>query len=114
MSSGNAVRVCSVLLVVVLLTAELVSAAPYNDYDKGALQQTYYDVHPYPGSVFFPDLRDLYELLIRNEAAAAAPASAYNHQMERKGGRSPSLRLRFGRRADPLWHAENPSDSTSN
>ncbi|GBM09770.1 hypothetical protein AVEN_101811-1 [Araneus ventricosus] len=82
--------------------------------EKGALQQTYYDVHPYPGSVFFPDLRDLYELLIRNEAAAAAPASAYNHQMERKGGRSPSLRLRFGRRADPLWHADNPSDSTSN
>ncbi|GBM09756.1 hypothetical protein AVEN_101802-1 [Araneus ventricosus] len=34
MSSGNAVRVCSVLLVVVLLTAELVSAAPYNDYDS--------------------------------------------------------------------------------
>ncbi|GFQ99961.1 hypothetical protein TNCT_131081 [Trichonephila clavata] len=80
----------------------------------GALQQTYYDVHPYSGSVFFPDLRDLYELLIRNEAAAAAPASAYNHQMERKGGRSPSLRLRFGRRADPLWHADNPSDAPSN
>ncbi|GFY79546.1 hypothetical protein TNIN_201361 [Trichonephila inaurata madagascariensis] len=93
MSSGNAIRVCSFLLVVALLTADMISAAPYNDYDN---------------------LRDLYELLIRNEAAAAAPASAYNHQMERKGGRSPSLRLRFGRRADPLWHAENPSDAPSN
>ncbi|GIY12012.1 hypothetical protein CEXT_353671 [Caerostris extrusa] len=60
-----------------------------------ALQQTYYDVHPYPGSVFFPDLRDLYELLIRNEAAANAAPAYNNHQMERKGGRSlsaPALR----------------------
>ncbi|GFW53731.1 uncharacterized protein TNCV_3938251 [Trichonephila clavipes] len=35
MSSGNAIRVCSFLLVVALLTADMISAAPYNDYDKG-------------------------------------------------------------------------------
>ncbi|GFS90932.1 hypothetical protein NPIL_199121, partial [Nephila pilipes] len=34
MSSGNAIRVCSFLLVVALLTAEMISAAPYNDYDR--------------------------------------------------------------------------------
>ncbi|GIX70765.1 uncharacterized protein CDAR_172521 [Caerostris darwini] len=83
-------------------------------FEKRALQQTYYDVHPYPGSVFFPDLRDLYELLIRNEAAANAAPAYNNHQMERKGGRSPSLRLRFGRRADPLWHADSPSADAAN
>ena len=79
------------------------------------LRQTYYDVHPYVGSVFFPDLRDLYELLLRKEAeGSSAPMSAYYHQIERKGGRTPSLRLRFGRRADPLWHADAPADATSN
>lgn len=79
------------------------------------LWQTYYDIHPHTGSVFFPDLRDLYELLLRKEAeGSSAPMSAYYHQMERKGGRTPSLRLRFGRRADPLWHADAPADATSN
>ncbi|KAG8200829.1 hypothetical protein JTE90_006408 [Oedothorax gibbosus] len=94
MNSGSALRVCSLLLVVMLMAAEMTSAAPYNDYDN---------------------LRNLYELLIRNEAASGGSggaSSSYNsHQMERKGGRSPSLRLRFGRRADPLWHAEAPSDA---
>lgn len=70
---------------------------------------------PYVGSIFFPDLRDLYELLLRKEAeGGSAPVSAYYHQMERKGGRTPSLRLRFGRRADPLWHAEAPVEAPSN
>lgn len=94
MSSGNVLRICSLLLVVVLLAAEITSAAPYTDYDN---------------------LRDLYELLLRKEAeGGSAPVSAYYHQMERKGGRTPSLRLRFGRRADPLWHAEAPVEAPSN
>ncbi|OTF83067.1 hypothetical protein BLA29_013527 [Euroglyphus maynei] len=31
--------------------------------------------------------------------------------MERKGGRSPTLRLRFGRRSDPLWNDKMIKDS---
>ncbi|XP_053206786.1 short neuropeptide F-like [Panonychus citri] len=49
------------------------------------------------------DLRDLYDLFLRNENQQADQYNRFGHQMERKGGRSPSLRLRFGRRADPLW-----------
>ncbi|XP_042142062.1 uncharacterized protein LOC8032040 [Ixodes scapularis] len=44
------------------------------------------------------DMRDLVELLLKNEQE-----SQLSHTMERKGGRSPSLRLRFGRRSDPAW-----------
>ncbi|KAG0414334.1 hypothetical protein HPB47_008506 [Ixodes persulcatus] len=46
----------------------------------------------------FNDMRDLVELLLKNEQE-----SQLSHTMERKGGRSPSLRLRFGRRSDPAW-----------
>lgn len=46
----------------------------------------------------YNDIRDLYELLLKNEQE-----SPLSHTMERKGGRSPSLRLRFGRRSDPAW-----------
>ncbi|KFM62085.1 hypothetical protein X975_06246, partial [Stegodyphus mimosarum] len=34
MKSGHALRVCSLVLVVVLLAAEMTSAAPYADYDS--------------------------------------------------------------------------------
>lgn len=43
-------------------------------------------------------IRDLYELLMQKEALEERLGA---HQMVRKAGRSPSLRLRFGRRSDP-------------
>lgn len=54
------------------------------------------------------ELRDLYELLMRNQGPAPEAYLRFGHQMERKGGRSPALRLRFGRRSDPTW-ANRPS-----
>ena len=43
-------------------------------------------------------MKDLYEYLLQRETFE--PLSL-DHQMERKAVRSPSLRLRFGRRSDP-------------
>ena len=43
-------------------------------------------------------IKDLYDYLLQREYAE--PLSL-DHQMERKAVRSPSLRLRFGRRSDP-------------
>ncbi|CAO1318355.1 unnamed protein product [Diamesa serratosioi] len=43
-------------------------------------------------------IKDLYEYLLNREYADPL---ALEHQMERKAVRSPSLRLRFGRRSDP-------------
>ncbi|XP_076322101.1 short neuropeptide F-like isoform X2 [Tachypleus tridentatus] len=82
MSSTSLFKACVSFFCVLVVVDHLVTASPhiYNDYDN---------------------LRDLYELLLRNEALP--PVARFAHQMERKGGRSPSLRLRFGRRADPLW-----------
>lgn len=49
-------------------------------------------------SVFFSDsIRDLYELMLQKEALE----ERLGHQIVRKSSRSPSLRLRFGRRSDP-------------
>lgn len=44
-------------------------------------------------------LSDLYENLLQREYMG--PIAFPNHQVERKAQRSPSLRLRFGRRSDP-------------
>nr|CAD7589911.1 unnamed protein product [Timema genevievae] len=44
------------------------------------------------------DVRDLYELLLQKEALENRLGQ---HEVVRKSNRSPSLRLRFGRRADP-------------
>ncbi|CAO1362896.1 unnamed protein product [Diamesa hyperborea] len=43
-------------------------------------------------------IKDLYDYLLNREYADPL---ALEHQMERKAVRSPSLRLRFGRRSDP-------------
>lgn len=43
-------------------------------------------------------MKDLYNYLLQREYAE--PLSL-DHQVERKAVRSPSLRLRFGRRSDP-------------
>ncbi|XP_037927804.1 short neuropeptide F [Teleopsis dalmanni] len=45
------------------------------------------------------NLNDLYEIMLQREYAG--PIVFPNHQVERKAQRSPSLRLRFGRRTDP-------------
>lgn len=44
-------------------------------------------------------IKGLYEYLLQREYAA--PVSYADHQIKRKAVRSPSLRLRFGRRSDP-------------
>nr|XP_040236970.1 short neuropeptide F [Anopheles coluzzii]XP_040236971.1 short neuropeptide F [Anopheles coluzzii] len=51
-------------------------------------------LHPSDGAI-----KDLYEYLLQREYAA--PVSYADHQIKRKAVRSPSLRLRFGRRSDP-------------
>ncbi|CRK94231.1 CLUMA_CG007746, isoform A [Clunio marinus] len=56
-------------------------------------------------------IKDLYDYLLQREYAE--PLSL-DHQMERKAVRSPSLRLRFGRRSDPdvpLIKRENEIDN---
>lgn len=53
----------------------------------------------------FADVRDLYELLLQKEALENRLQQQQQlqgqHEIVRKANRSPSLRLRFGRRADP-------------
>uniref|UniRef100_A0A182LRF5 Short neuropeptide F n=1 Tax=Anopheles culicifacies TaxID=139723 RepID=A0A182LRF5_9DIPT len=51
-------------------------------------------LHPSDGAI-----KDLYDYLLQREYAA--PVSYADHQIKRKAVRSPSLRLRFGRRSDP-------------
>lgn len=46
-------------------------------------------------------VRDLYEALLQREAMAD---NLYQHRIVRKKERSPSLRLRFGRRSDPAMY----------
>lgn len=47
---------------------------------------------------FSDSLKDLYELLLQREALDENLGA---HQVTRKSSRTPSLRLRFGRRSDP-------------
>lgn len=44
-------------------------------------------------------INDLYDNLLQREYTG--PISLSDHKVERKAVRSPSLRLRFGRRSDP-------------
>uniref|UniRef100_T1J0C8 Short neuropeptide F n=1 Tax=Strigamia maritima TaxID=126957 RepID=T1J0C8_STRMM len=78
----HSIITCSFLLFATLFILtfplENASPAPYTDYDN---------------------IRELYELLLRNEALN----DRTGHQVVRKGSRDPSLRLRFGRRSDPAW-----------
>lgn len=48
---------------------------------------------------YLASIKDLYDYLLQREYAGPIPLS--DHQVERKAVRSPSLRLRFGRRSDP-------------
>nr|CAD7456285.1 unnamed protein product [Timema tahoe] len=56
------------------------------------------------------DVRDLYELLLQKEALENRLGQ---HEVVRKSNRSPSLRLRFGRRADPSIAAAAFADHSS-
>ncbi|XP_023303896.2 short neuropeptide F [Lucilia cuprina] len=51
-------------------------------------------------------LNNLYNNLLQREYAG--PVVFPNHQVERKAQRSPSLRLRFGRRSDPDLFSQTP------
>ncbi|XP_058455963.1 short neuropeptide F isoform X4 [Malaya genurostris] len=55
-------------------------------------------------------IKDLYEYLLQREYAA--PVSYADHQIKRKAVRSPSLRLRFGRRSDPSMPVRSEKDDT--
>lgn len=63
--------------------------------------------HAAPSYGDYDNVRDLYELLLQKEALEGRLAAAQQpqgaHDIVRKSNRSPSLRLRFGRRADPLF-----------
>ncbi|KAH9389115.1 hypothetical protein TYRP_008469 [Tyrophagus putrescentiae] len=58
--------------------------------------------------------RSLLDLLKQEGVARPSSNSMFVHQMERKGGRSPTLRLRFGRRSDPLWSKLMPNANSNN
>lgn len=53
-------------------------------------------------------VKGLYEYLLQREYAAPVPY--VDHQIKRKAVRSPSLRLRFGRRSDPAMPVEPEDD----
>lgn len=53
-------------------------------------------------------IKDLYDYLLQREYAA--PVSYADHQIKRKAVRSPSLRLRFGRRSDPTVPLRSEED----
>ncbi|KAL4132510.1 hypothetical protein QTP88_009648 [Uroleucon formosanum] len=85
-----------------LLVSTLISAAPsYMDYENA---------------------KDLYELLLQRDLMDSMGNSLIDpnqHRMVRKNQRSPSLRLRFGRRSDPALYqnavnAEYHNDSDVN
>ncbi|XP_054280529.1 short neuropeptide F [Macrosteles quadrilineatus] len=78
-ASPASVAECSAVLCVLLLLADVATTAPAPyDYDS---------------------VRDLYEVLLQREAMADNLLN--QHRIVRKNNRSPSLRLRFGRRSDP-------------
>ncbi|XP_071051690.1 short neuropeptide F [Onthophagus taurus] len=73
---------CIALCVMLVVTEVVVAAPSYADYESS--------------------IRDLYELLMQKEALEDRLGA---HQVSRKSNRSPSLRLRFGRRSDPAFLA---------
>nr|XP_027199553.1 uncharacterized protein LOC113793690 [Dermatophagoides pteronyssinus] len=82
-TTTNRTTQMAMAFLLLLICAQIVTSAPAYDLEK---------------------LRDLYEIWLRQDSP-----TPFVHQMERKGGRSPTLRLRFGRRSDPLWNDKMPS-----
>ncbi|GJQ86268.1 putative regulation of response to extracellular stimulus [Trypoxylus dichotomus] len=79
MQRYSALRCLCAALCVMVIVAEVATAVPtYADYENS--------------------IRDLYELLLQKEALEDRLGA---HQVTRKSNRTPSLRLRFGRRSDP-------------
>lgn len=59
---------------------------------------------------YISDAKDLYELLLQRDLIDSMGNSLIDpnqHRMVRKNQRSPSLRLRFGRRSDPALYQVN-------
>ncbi|KAJ9582741.1 hypothetical protein L9F63_022923, partial [Diploptera punctata] len=87
------VKCFTVALCLLIVASEFVSSAPsYSDYES---------------------IRDLYELLLQKEALDSRMQQQGVHEIVRKANRSPSLRLRFGRRADPLLAGSPFSEHSS-
>ncbi|GAB6031998.1 hypothetical protein CHUAL_010375 [Chamberlinius hualienensis] len=81
MSSKTVVKCVAIAFCLLLVLNEFARAAPSYDVEL---------------------IKDLYEMLLRND-----PERFNSHQMVRKGGRDPAVRLRFGRRADPYWQQQS-------
>nr|CAH7745048.1 unnamed protein product [Callosobruchus chinensis] len=76
MNAATAVKCfCLVFSLIILLAT--VSSAPFSDYDN--------------------NIHDLYEMLMQRDSSLE---DRLGHQMARRGGRGPQLRLRFGKRPD--------------
>ncbi|KAL1452889.1 hypothetical protein WDU94_007075 [Cyamophila willieti] len=80
--NSQVLAVLSVSMCVILFLSEFARAAPY-DYDSNVRE-----------------VRELLEVLIQKDADQRQSAADL-HRLVRKNNRSPSLRLRFGRRSDP-------------
>ncbi|XP_050541150.1 short neuropeptide F-like [Daktulosphaira vitifoliae] len=83
---------------VLLISAVVLSAPTYSDYENA---------------------RELYDLLVQRELLDSitnplVEAAAAQHRMVRKNQRSPSLRLRFGRRSDPALYQNAFSEENHN
>lgn len=79
------IKYCSIALCILLVCSELTSSAPYNTGD-------------YEGN----NVRDLIQYLLQKEAMEDQ-LNLQPHQVVRKSNRSPSLRLRFGKRSDSSY-----------
>ncbi|CAH1379622.1 hypothetical protein MTP99_003438 [Tenebrio molitor] len=84
MQGYSAMKCLCAVTCIMIVVATVTSAAPsYADYDN--------------------NIRDLWEMLLQKDALEDKFGG---HQMVRKSSRSPSLRLRFGRRSDSSMSPE--------
>ncbi|XP_063216803.1 short neuropeptide F [Bacillus rossius redtenbacheri] len=88
MQAAPMMKSCCTLLLLMLLVTHMSASPPSYDYEN---------------------MRDLYELLLQKEALEGRLGQ---HQVVRKANRSPSLRLRFGRRSDPELAATFPEHAS--
>ncbi|KAJ3640851.1 hypothetical protein Zmor_027387 [Zophobas morio] len=82
---STAMKCLCAVTCIMIMAATVTSAAPsYADYDN--------------------NIRDLLDIFLQKEALEDKYGPV--HQLVRKSSRSPSLRLRFGRRSDPSMTPE--------
>lgn len=92
MNQSNVIAISLVLII----SSFGVRSAPSSDDSETFMKKFYENV--FKISLFTDSIKNLYDYLLQREYAE--PLSL-DHGIERKAVRSPSLRLRFGRRSDP-------------